>query len=174
MGYVLSAYVVDAVQLRSALGSGDLRLLDRIVRSNPDEFDDDDDFAANGSRLSLRLALEALINRGLDVANEDPQYRYAFEELLRFVGEWTLGDRYDPDPIQFDRLRARSLPLRVPNPGDFPVLVCLTFDCIDAELEQAATSAASASDGDSELLDRWVKTLKTAKKRGADVWVVRG
>lgn len=173
MGYVLSAYVVDAVQLRSALGSGDRRLLDRIVRSNPDEFGDDDEFAANGSRLGLRLALETLINQGLDAVDEDPQYRYAFEELLRFVGVWTLGDRYDPDQIQLDRLRARSLPLRIPNPGDLPVFACLTFDCIDVELEQAATSAAAA-DGDSELLDRWVKTLKMAKKRGADVWVVRG
>jgi hypothetical protein len=98
-------------------------------------------FVARDSRPSLCESLQALVNRGVDAANDDPQYRYAFEALLRGIGKWASGDRYDPDQIDFSAIRNRRLPHTIPNPCDFPVIACVPNACIFTAIKQTPGDA---------------------------------
>ena len=102
MGYVLSAYVVDHESIANAIGSGDDALVSAVVRSNPDEFDDEDDFPPGTRRPTLRAALQQLVE-GESGVSDDPQYRYAFvrigDQLARRSGYAMLLDVQPIGPV---------------------------------------------------------------------------
>jgi hypothetical protein len=93
--------------------------------------------------------------------------------MLRYLGKWTFGDRFDPDQIGFERLKSRGLPLPLPNPKDFPSLACVTVDAIDAELEQVSQGPALQG-SEADLPQLWAKTLQSAKRKASDIWLIHG
>jgi hypothetical protein len=174
MGYVLSAYVVDHDSIANAIGSGDDALVSAVVRSNPDEFDDEDDFPPGTKRPTLRGALQQLVD-GESGVSDDPQYRYAFEELCRFLGKLAIADRLDPEEIGLRQLFAAALPFPVLNPGDFPRLAYVPVDGIDAELKRTKSlQNGDPAESSEESANAWLRCLKSAKRERCGVVLVYG
>lgn len=61
MAYLLNAYAVDLNAVKREVGRGDAKLQAAIIKSHPDEFDDDDDFEPGSNRVLLRDALNHLL-----------------------------------------------------------------------------------------------------------------
>lgn len=173
MGHVLSGYVVEGKNLFDAIGAKDRLLVNKIIDSNLDEFDDEEDFPSDSERPSLRRALECLIHHGFENANDDPQFRYAFEEVLRFVGECAFADRYDPDEIGLNRFEDSPLPLPLENSGDFPKIVFVPHESVAMEVERVSEQDEGSID-EFSLVPHWIRALNVAKKRKADIWLVYG
>ena len=174
MGYVLSAYVVDQQAIAEVIGSRNGTLVSRIVRSNPEEFDDDDDFPAESRRPTLRAALQQLVADPSGIT-DDPQYRYAFEELCRFLGKLSFAERFNPRSIGLDRLFDSALPFPVPNPGDFPRLAYLPAAGIEAELRWVDSLAkGDRAESTKELVTAWLRCLRFARRKHCGVAIVYG
>ena len=174
MGYVLSAYVVDQQAIADVLGSRDDTLVSRIVSSNPEEFDDDDDFPAGSRRPTLRAALQQLV-ADPSAISDDPQYRYAFEELCRFLGKLSFADRFDPRAIGLDQFFDSALPFPVPNPDDFPCLGYLPAGGIEAELRRVdSLPKGNRAESTQELVTAWLRCLKSARRKHCGVAIVYG
>ncbi len=136
MGYTLSAYVIDVDRLRAASGSGDKRLLRSVIKSNPDEFDDEDDFPEGSSRLPLATALEHIIN-GESLGEDYTQYAYALEELCRYLGVNCLADRWDICTTGVNRILETGPPIELPPKADFPSIGVLARAAVADELKRA-------------------------------------
>ncbi|HUT94148.1 MAG TPA: hypothetical protein VMY37_32105 [Thermoguttaceae bacterium] len=175
MGYVLSAYIVSVDHLRSVVGSGDTKLLKRVIKSNPDEFDGQDEFPEGSNRLPLATALQHIIDGQPLVEREYNQYGYALEELCRYLGVVCLADRWDIGSTGIDRILETGPPVQLPPREGSPKIGVLLLSEIESELERVEAEAATASEEHvTDFFAEWSRCLQKASKTGKDVLLFYG
>ncbi|MBA2117713.1 DUF7691 family protein [Bremerella alba] len=175
MSYTLSAYAIDLKNLRDTVGEADEKLQKKIIRSNPDEFDDEDDFDPGSGRVPLATALENLLAGKASLSDDYAQHAYALEELCRFLAkkDWN-GYILDSQKQSITRFLDNP-PTQLPGSTGLPSIGTIESDELPRIVDSIKEQWEIADDGElEEDASEIIEVFKFAQKKRLGVVLVWG
>lgn len=175
MAYILNAYAVDLNAVKREVGRGDAKLQAAIIKSHPDEFDDDDDFEPGSNRVLLRDALNHLLAGKAALSGDFSQHAYALEELCRYLAKKEWSTYLLPQQKRTINRFLNGPPVDLPDEAGFPNVGWIGHEELPASACQIEKEWIEQSDG--ELHEDGAKVLGVlayAVRKGLDIVLFYG
>ncbi len=171
MSYVLTAYILDLADLKSAVGSKDRSIIRDIEPMIEESFDEDEEEEADAQRA----AVCALV-MGEPMDPDNAQYGHALWNICRVKGEEFLPDAWGG--IRWDSVEACGLedlltktgpPVALPPSEDFPNIGYIKRDMIAKYIEAAEEQKEKSTPNVVGLLDEYLSWLERAQSENKDI-----
>jgi hypothetical protein len=175
MSYVLLCYLVDIPKLSSLVGSKDAAVVDEIVESDPDLFDEDEE-DKDDDELTRRVALRQLIMGEKKDPEEAHEYGYALKTICDCYGKqqdceawggvrWEAVEACGLEPL----MKSSGPPVTLPENSDFPRIGHIRRDEIGQSLQSARGRLERSENPEiQELLEEYIGWLETTVEEEQD------
>lgn len=170
MSYVLTAYTLDFVRLRAAIGSQDEKIITATRKIVGKQFDADHD------GLSIGQAVSALIMGTPRGKIATHQFGYALEAIAEHLGKRLAKDAWSGvgwpavSDAGLGEVITRGSPVKLPKYPDFPMIGFMEHDEVIAlSAKHLATPPVVKDRSLQELIDEYIGWVAQAAKarRGA-------
>jgi hypothetical protein len=176
MSYVLTAYLVNAADLKSIVGSRDQSLIKAVEAIISETFEDDDEEAE-----TQRAAVHALVmGEPPDPANA-AAYGCALWHICKVKGEELLPDAWGGvrwDAVEAcgleDLLTKTELPVKLPPSRDIPHIGCICRDNVATYIKEAEEAREKIDPDVGDLLDEYSGWLEAAQSKNKDIVLFYG